>query len=144
MPSHWVAQATDRPAVSLRAAAILLAAALGVATVPRVALGQGVALVQVDVKTVGKGYRASKLRGENVQNDKNEKIGTLDDIIIGADKERVLFAILQVGGFLGLGGHLVAVPFQSLVLDETGRKITLPNASKDELKKLPEFNYPTT
>ena len=63
---------------------------------------------------------------------------------LGRDKERVLFAILQVGGFLGLGGHLVAVPFQSLVLDETGRKITLPNASKDELKKLPEFNYPTT
>jgi hypothetical protein len=82
--------------------------------------------------------------GHAPSNDKNEKIGTLDDIIIGTDKERVLFAILQVGGFLGLGGHLVAVPFQSLVLDDTGRKITLPNASKDELKKLPEFNYPTT
>jgi hypothetical protein len=52
-----------------------------------------------------------------------------------------LFAILQVGGFLGIGAHLVAVPFKSLALDDSGSKITLPGASKDELKKLPEFRY---
>jgi hypothetical protein len=50
--------------------------------------------------------------------------------------------VLQVGGFLGLGGHLVVVPYDSLVIDETGQKITLPGASKDELKKLSAFNYP--
>jgi hypothetical protein len=49
--------------------------------------------------------------------------------------------VLQVGGFLGLGGHLVAVPYQSLVLDDTGDKIVLPGATPDELKKLAEFKY---
>ena len=100
----------------------------------------GVALVKVDLSVVAKGYRMSKLIGSNVINDRNEKIGTLDDVI--ADKKQVNFAVLQVGGFLGVGGRMVAVPFDSLVIDDKERKITLPGATKDELKKLSEFNYP--
>jgi sporulation protein YlmC with PRC-barrel domain len=100
----------------------------------------GVALVKVDLSVVAKGYRMSKLIGSTVINDKNEKIGTMDDVI--ADKKQINFAVLQVGGFLGLGGRLVVVPYDSLVIDETGQKITLPGATKDELKKLSEYNYP--
>jgi hypothetical protein len=54
-----------------------------------------------------------------------------------------MFAVLQVGGFLGLGKHLVAVPYESLQIDDDGKKIVLPDASKDELKTLAEFKYPT-
>jgi len=127
-----------KPFRSILAVTGLGAAVLAV-EVPWPALSQAVALVVVDVKAVAAGYRASKLMGTSVTNDKNEKIGSIDDIIIGQDK--VLFAVLEVGGFLGIGAHLVAVPFQSLQLDDTGKKITLPGASKDELKKLPEFKY---
>ncbi|MBP2305227.1 PRC-barrel domain containing protein [Azospirillum melinis] len=127
-----------KPFRSILAAAGLAAAVLAVQT-PLPALSQAVALVVVDVKAVAAGYRASKLTGTSVVNEKNEKIGSVDDIIIGRDK--VLFAVLEVGGFLGIGAHLVAVPFSDLQLDETGKKITLPGASKDELKKLPEFKY---
>jgi sporulation protein YlmC with PRC-barrel domain len=102
----------------------------------------GVQLVKVDLSVVAKGYRMSKLIGTNVINDKNEKIGTVDDVIADKDKKQLNFAVLQVGGFLGLGGRLVAVPYDSLVIDDTGQKITLPGATKDELKKLSEFNYP--
>ena len=115
------------------AAAVLIGADL------RPARSQAVELVVVDVEVVAKGYRASKLTGSDVVNDHDERIGTIDDIIIGRD--RVLFAVLQVGGFLGLGGQLVAVPYQALILDDTGDKIVLPGASRDELKKLPEFKY---
>jgi PRC-barrel domain len=52
-----------------------------------------------------------------------------------------LFAVLQVGGFLGIGGRLVAVPYNQLQVSEDGRKIVLPGASKDALKKLSEFKY---
>jgi hypothetical protein len=125
---------------------ILLTAAFGGALVlaagPQPVLSQAaVALVRVDVKAVAAGYRASKLISQTVINDKNEKIGTLDDLIVGKDK--VLFAVLQVGGFLGLGGHLIAVPYDVLQIDDAGKKITLPGASKDELKNLPEFTYET-
>ena len=97
-------------------------------------------LVVVDVKEVARGYRASKLKGANVVNDKNEKIGDIDDIVIGRNRD--VFAVLQVGGFLGVGGQLVAVPFQSLTIDDAGRKITLPGATKEALKKLPAYKHP--
>jgi len=120
-----------------------LAAALAFATDP--ALPQaGVALVKVDVNVVERGYRMSKLIGSGVSNDKNEKIGSLDDVIADKDNKQLSFAVLQVGGFLGIGGRLVAVPFDKLVLDDDGKKITLPGASKDELKKLTEFHYRTS
>lgn len=101
----------------------------------------GVALVKVDVSVVAQGYRMSKLIGGTVVNDKNEKIGSLDDVIAGKDKKQLDYAILQVGGFLGVGARLVAVPFNSFVIDDSGSKITLSGASKDELKKLAEFHY---
>ena len=102
----------------------------------------GVALVKVDLSVVMQGYRISKVIGSNVVNDKNEKVGTIDDVIADKDKKQLSFAVLQVGGFLGLGGRLVAVPFDNLVIDDKERKVTLPGATKDELKKLSEFNYP--
>lgn len=120
-------------------ATAMLAIAVLIAVGPRPARSQAIELVVVDVTTVAKGYRTSKLTGSNVVDDHDERIGTIDDIIIGRD--RVLFAVLQVGGFLGLGGRLVAVPYQSLVLDDPGGKIVLPGASRDEIKKLPEFTY---
>jgi sporulation protein YlmC with PRC-barrel domain len=100
---------------------------------------QSVELLKVDVAVVAKGHRISKLLSSNVMNDKNEKVGTLDDVIVAHDRN--LFAVLQVGGFLGINTRLVAVPYQSLVIDDAGKKIELPGASRDELKKLAEFKY---
>ena len=121
------------PFVSYALGAALLMTVLGM----QPALPQDIQLVVVDVKAVADGYRTSKLRGAPVYNDANDKIGTVDDVIIGQD--RVLFAVLQVGGFLGLGGKLVAIPFQSLNM--SGDKVILPGATKDNLKQLPEFRY---
>src|ERR1700742_4941004 len=105
---------------------------------PRIAAAE-VALVVVDVVAVADGYRASKLRGASVVNSKNEKIGELDDLIVG--KDRVLFGIIQVGGFLGIGSHLIAVPYDSLQISEAGKRVVLPGASKEHVKDLPEFKY---
>src|SRR5436190_21380251 len=122
---------------SFRYVAALVSAML-VSALPLPVLSQSIELIVVDVHAVADGYRASKLIGSSVVNDQNEKVGTIEDIIIGRD--RVLFAVLQVGGFLHLGGHMVAVPYQSLVLDEPG-KIKLPGATREALKNLPEFKY---
>jgi hypothetical protein len=130
--------ATRRVCLTGFPTAVALAAAGLTVARPKPVLAQVVELI-VDVAAVAHGHRASKLIGSSVSNDQKEKIGTLDDIIISHD--RVLFAVLQVGGFLRLGGHMVAVPYQSLVLEDPEGKITLPGATKDELKKLPEFKY---
>lgn len=107
-----------------------------------VVLAQGVKLVTVDVKAVGEGWRTSELTGHAVVNDDNEDIGELDDFIVGRD-DNALFSVIEVGGFLGMGGHLVAVPFDSLEVEDAGGdlKIVLPGATKDALEDLPEFNY---
>jgi sporulation protein YlmC with PRC-barrel domain len=129
------------PSLNRREAAIgvLSAATLGVVASAGVARAQAVRLVAVDVMAVGEGYRMSKLMSRNVQNDKEEKIGTLDDFVITMDKK--LFAILQVGGFLGVGGHLIAIPYESLNISPDGQKIVLAGGSKEAVKSLPEFKF---
>lgn len=114
----------------------LAGSAISGAIAPR-ALGADV--VVVDVVAVAEGYRASKLRGTKVINSQNEKIGELDDLIVG--KDRVLFAIIQVGGFLGIGSYFVAVPYNSLQISDNGARITLPGATKEQVKRMPEFKY---
>jgi sporulation protein YlmC with PRC-barrel domain len=120
-----------------------LAAALASATliiIPLQTARAATALVRVDVEVVAQGYRTTELLSKSVYNDKNEKIGTFDDLMISKDG-KALVAVLQVGGFLGLGGHLVAVPYKSLVFKDAENKITLPGASKENLGALIEFHY---
>ncbi|HEX7970066.1 MAG TPA: PRC-barrel domain-containing protein [Stellaceae bacterium] len=99
-------------------------------------------IVIVDMEDLEGGHRVSELMRSTVVNDADERVGTIDDFIIGGD-DRVVFAILQVGGFLGLGGKLVAVPFDALVISEEDgkRRILLPGATREELENAPEFNY---
>ena len=98
------------------------------------------AVAVVDVVTVAQGYRASALTGAAVKNADGEEIGSIDDFII--DQDKVLYAILQVGGFLGLGGHLIAVAYGDLEIADDGRTITLTTGgSMEELQNTDEFTY---
>lgn len=96
-------------------------------------------VVVVDVEAVAMGYRASELIGRPVRNDDNERIGTIDDLVV--DRERVLYAVVEVGGFLGIGDHLIAVPYEALQLNADGTRIVLPGATREELERLPGFHY---
>ena len=70
---------------SFRYVAALVSAML-VSSLPLPVLSESVELMVVDVHSVAEGYRASKLIGSSVVNDQNEKVGTIEDIIIGRDK----------------------------------------------------------
>jgi hypothetical protein len=120
---------------------LMFGAPLLVALLPHVVTAADSKLVVVDVVAVAEGYRASKLMGTDVNGPDNQKIGDFEDLVIG--KDRVLFAIIQVGGFLGIGSKLIAVPYTSLQIGDDGRRIVLPGATKDDLKRLPEFKYRT-
>jgi sporulation protein YlmC with PRC-barrel domain len=99
---------------------------------------QSVMLIHVDPGNVATGFRASKVTGSTVYNDTNESIGKVDDIIISSDGKNP-YLVVSVGGFLGLGEHLVALPYDSVQIEQD--KIVLPGGSKDQLKALPEFKY---
>ena len=125
-------------------------------------------------------WRASKMAGLKIYNDANESIGSINDLLM--DKSGAIkIAVIGVGGFLGMGEHLVAVPYEKLkfvneavaytgtgakpaatttIGAATGTEKTTTttattasstskwypdhavfNASKDELKNMPEFKY---
>jgi sporulation protein YlmC with PRC-barrel domain len=94
---------------------------------------------QEEMNLVALGWSAKKkILGKAVYNEKNEKIGTVDDIIIAPDRG-VSFAIIGVGGFLGIGKHDVAIPINQI--REEKDRLILPGATKEALKALPEFQY---
>jgi sporulation protein YlmC with PRC-barrel domain len=120
-------------------------------------------------------WRTSKVVGLKVYNDQNEDIGSIHDLL--TDKSgNIKAAVISVGGFLGMGSRLVAIPFDKIKFvneavpstgaaenssatkstTTTGAATGSPtaskpnpwspdhavfNASKDELKTMPEFKY---
>jgi sporulation protein YlmC with PRC-barrel domain len=100
----------------------------------------GGAVIGISVATLTTtGYRASKLLGSTVYNESGDNIGSIDDFIIGGENE-VSFAIISVGGFLGMGDRLVAVPAK-LFTSNKEHQVVLPKASKQDLEALPAFQY---
>jgi hypothetical protein len=99
---------------------------------------QTVTLMKIDPQTVATGYRSSKIVGASVVNEGNETVGAIDDLIV-TPAEKVPFAVLSVGGFLGMGTKYVVVPFNALQMRD--KRIVLPGATKDALKALPAFKY---
>ena len=101
---------------------------------------QTVELAKVDVQKLSAGYRASKVIGSSVVNDANETIGTVDDLLVSRDGKQP-YAVLSIGGFLGMGTRLVVVPYETLKFAD--KKVMLPGGTKEGLKMLPEFKYAT-
>ena len=128
-----------------RSITLLAGAAVFTAALSGPAFSQGapqtLSLMKVDPQSVATGYRTSKVVGSAVLNEANETVGTIDDLIV-TPTEKVPFAVLSVGGFLGMGSKYVVVPFSSLEVQD--KKMVLRGATKDSLKSLPEFKYATT
>ncbi|WP_233272681.1 PRC-barrel domain-containing protein [Paraburkholderia acidisoli] len=98
---------------------------------------QSIAVQRMATVQSGIGFRASKLVGSDVYDNSGSKIGAIDDIVLESPNQGA-FAILSVGGFLGMGKHLVAVPFNDLQI--SAKQIVL-QTDKTQLKAMPEFNY---
>ena len=102
--------------------------------------GQSTLGVTVDqLQQVVDGYSAKRqIIGSTVYNEKNEKVGKIDDLIIAPDTS-VSYAIVGAGGFVGVGKHQVAIPVEQF--DMQDGKIILAGATKDAVKAMPEFEY---
>ena len=122
------------------AAGMMIAVATLSVGVPAVAQGVQQVVSSVDVKAVAMGYRASKILGSHITNDKGETIGKVDDLIISKG-HTALFAIVSVGGYLGIGDKLIAVRYEDMRASMDDKGFALPGATKEGLKALPEFVY---
>src|SRR5580704_5574356 len=123
--------------MTLLASVALIAAAMSSSAFSQ-GTPQTVTLMKVDPQSLATGYRVSKVVGSTVVNDANETVGKIDDLIV-TPTEKVPFAVLSVGGFLGMGKKYVVVPFSSLQVKNN--QMVLPGATKDSLKGLPDFKY---
>ena len=113
-------------------------------TVPAVSSAQvaGSTVLGVSVaelRDVTPGWSAKRqILGQPVYNNMDERVGSVDDIIVTTDKS-VSYAIINAGGFLAVAKHNVAIPVSQFQLD--GDKLVLPGATRDALKAAPEFDY---
>ncbi|MGG5817746.1 PRC-barrel domain-containing protein [Falsiroseomonas sp. HW251] len=102
--------------------------------------GAAGSIAAVDSARMAGGRRASKVIGSTIYNENNESIGEVDDLIIAAGTTQPV-VIISVGGFLGIGAHLVAVPYERLQHATDRDRWMLQGATKDSLRGLPEFRY---
>ena len=92
-----------------------------------------------ELSEVANGWSVKRsILGQPVYNEKEERVGSVDDIIVTPDKA-VSYAIVNAGGFLGLMKHNVAIPVYQFKLVD--KKLVLPGATKETLKASPEFQY---
>jgi sporulation protein YlmC with PRC-barrel domain len=90
-------------------------------------------------------WRSSKVIGLNVYNAKDEKIGDINDLIIGSSGT-ITHAIVGVGGFLGMGEKNVAIPFASVKMnrDKNGKPTAMVDSTKEALQAAPTFKFYTS
>lgn len=81
---------------------------------------------------------ASKVKGTDVYNVQGDKIGHIEDVMLDKTSEKVMFAILGFGGFLGIGEKYHPMPWSSLDYDETvgGYVVGL---SREVLERAPSY-----
>jgi sporulation protein YlmC with PRC-barrel domain len=121
-----------------------MASAASIKSESTVAGSQQLAAAEMGARHASQGaamLRASEFIGETVRNGKGEKVGSVDDLILNRG-DKVLYAVISVGGFLGIGDKLVAVPFDELKLgskDVSGAIVY--DTTKEQLKTQPAFTY---
>jgi sporulation protein YlmC with PRC-barrel domain len=83
-------------------------------------------------------FMVGKIIGSKVINGKGETLGKIEDLVVDIDTGTIMYAVLDSGGFLGIGSKLFPVPWESLAaLPSEG--IFFLNQSKEQMEKAPAF-----
>ena len=92
-----------------------------------------------EVSEIATGWSVKKsILGKTIYNEKGDKIGSVDDLIIAPNKT-LSYAIIGAGGFLGMGKYDVAIPITQI--NEVNGKMELKGATKESIKQMPKFEY---
>jgi sporulation protein YlmC with PRC-barrel domain len=98
---------------------------------------------QAEFVSIGEGQiRASTMLGKEVYGQDEESIGEVADLVL-QDDGQTRAAIIDVGGFLGVGEKRVAVPFNEIQTAQEGDEVRLTVAmSREQLEQAPEYIEP--
>jgi len=84
--------------------------------------------------------KANELIGAKVVNDKQERLGTVEDIVLTPDRTAVSYVVLSHGGVWGLGGKLFAVPWSQFEVGARDKVMVLGHVSSADLENAPGFD----
>ena len=82
---------------------------------------------------------AKTVTGDSVVNRAGEKLGRIEDVMLDMNDDRIAYAVLSFGGFLGVGDKLFAVPWGALDLDAPNKRFVL-DVQKEKLENAPGFD----
>lgn len=85
---------------------------------------------------------SEKVTGSTVENTNGDKLGHIEEIMIDKISGRVGYAVLNYGSFLGMGGKLFALPWDTLKYD-TARDAYVIGIPEEQLKNAPSFDSAT-
>jgi hypothetical protein len=74
-----------------------------------------------------------------VDSPRGESLGRIEDLIVDPHDGRVAAAIVSMGGFLGIGEKLTAVPLPAFTYDEAAGRFFL-DVDRDTLRRAPSFD----
>jgi sporulation protein YlmC with PRC-barrel domain len=83
--------------------------------------------------------KASQVIGFNVKNRQGEELGQIEELMIDPQDGRIAYAVLSVGGFLGMGDKLFAVPWEALTPMPEEQTFNL-DVNKEKLAQAPGFD----
>ncbi|MFP3647294.1 PRC-barrel domain-containing protein [Paraburkholderia sp. SIMBA_054] len=82
---------------------------------------------------------AATLDGNAVLSADGDDVGKIKEIMLNMRTGRVAYVVLASGGFLGIGGKLLAIPWHTLTLD-TSHKCFMLSASSEQIRNAPGFD----
>jgi sporulation protein YlmC with PRC-barrel domain len=77
--------------------------------------------------------------GRDVTNTAEENLGEIKEVMLDKQTGRVAYVVLESGTFLGMGGKLFALPWNSIKYNAESNSFIL-NIDKEKLKKAPGFD----
>lgn len=83
--------------------------------------------------------KVSTVVGMKVQDTEGKKLGDIKDLVIDPADGSIGYAVLDFGGFLGIGDKYFAVPWEALQWTPDHKAIVL-DVSKKDLKQAPGFD----
>lgn len=81
---------------------------------------------------------SNKVEGTAVYDRHGEKIGTVDNFMVGKRSGRVAYAVVSFGGFLGVGGGYHALPWNALTYNEKQGGYVVPT-DRERLRNAPSY-----
>ena len=87
----------------------------------------------------GSPMKASSMLGTKVANSKGESLGEIKEVVIDPRLGTVAYVVVSLGGFLGLGEKLFAVPFSALEFDALNNEYFL-EIPRERLRTAPGFD----